>query len=198
MGRCELAPTTAVLAHAQAKYSKRFRTAYGPHRLRAEAPYRTFCTKSPERLTDRRPATEPPLTDTSVAGRRHGDFRNRSRVRTHAQSPAEIESSRARVLYMTGGHCSPATVLRAANTAPQSKRRRFLANYGIGQHTVHRLAHGKNHIVSVSLVGGVHGHFRAPIAGITCKPSRTCHSLRQAARIYLERQADGPSSGDSL
>ena len=36
--RYELAPTTAVCAHAHAEYSKRYRDAYGRHRLRAQTP----------------------------------------------------------------------------------------------------------------------------------------------------------------
>ena len=67
-------------------------------------------------------------TDTFDAGRRRGDFPNRSNVRTHAQSRAELKSSRARVPYMAGGEFSPATVVRP--DAPQWKRTRSLAAYG--------------------------------------------------------------------
>ena len=62
------------------------------------------------------------------AGRRRGDFRDSSRVPAHAQSRADIESSRARVPYIAGCEISPATVLRAAALANYSKC--FRAAYG--------------------------------------------------------------------
>ena len=44
----------------------------------------------------------PPGPGIFVAGRRRGDLLDSSLARTHAQSRADIESSRARVLYMAG------------------------------------------------------------------------------------------------
>ena len=46
IGRFELAPTTAVRAHAQTKYSTRFRDAYGLHRPRAGALHCSSTTES--------------------------------------------------------------------------------------------------------------------------------------------------------
>ena len=62
--------------------------------------------------------------------KKYGDFRDTSLVRTHAQSQAEIESSRARYPYTARGEIFPTTALRAA--ALQLKPSRFLAAYGAG------------------------------------------------------------------
>ena len=67
-------------------------------------------------------------TGTLVAETRCGDFRHRSRVRTFAQSRADLESPRARVLYTAAHEFPISTVLRTA--ALQSRQRRFLAAYG--------------------------------------------------------------------
>ena len=75
---------------------------------------------------------------TFVAGRRRRDFSDPSLARTHAQSRAELESSRARVPYIAGWESSSATVLRTR--AQQSKRTRSPAAYGLGQLTAQRLA----------------------------------------------------------
>ena len=64
----------------------------------------------------------------NVAERRRGDFGDSSRVRTHAQTRAEIESPRARGPYMAGCEISSATVLRTA--ALRLKRQRSLVAYG--------------------------------------------------------------------
>ena len=64
---------------------------------------------------------------TFVAGRRRGDFGDSSPVRTHAQSRAEIESTRVRGPHTAGCEFSPATVLRPA--ALQFERKRFHAAY---------------------------------------------------------------------
>ena len=69
-----------------------------------------------------------PGRGTFVAGRRSEDFCDRSHVPTHAQSRAEIESSRARAPYMAGREFSPPTVLRSA--APAKYWDRFLTAYG--------------------------------------------------------------------
>ena len=61
--------------------------------------------------------------------KKYGDFRDASLVRTHAQSHAEIESSRARYPYSARGGIFPTTALRAA--ALQLKPSRFLAAYGV-------------------------------------------------------------------
>ena len=63
-----------------------------------------------------------------VAGRRFGDFRHSSPVRTHAQSCPQIESPRARVPYIAGCENSPSTVPRPA--ALQSQGTRSLVAYG--------------------------------------------------------------------
>ena len=63
-----------------------------------------------------------------VAGRRSEDFCDWSHVPTHAQSRAEIESSRARAPYTGGREFSPPTVLRSA--APAKYWDRFLTAYG--------------------------------------------------------------------
>ena len=62
--------------------------------------------------------------NTFVAERSWGDLYNRTRVRTHAQSRAELESYRARVPYMGGCDSSPATVLRLGALKSKSKRSR--------------------------------------------------------------------------
>ena len=62
--------------------------------------------------------------------KKYGDFRDASLVRIHAQSHAEIESSRARYPYTARGEIFPTTALRAA--ALQLKPSRFLAAYGAG------------------------------------------------------------------
>ena len=71
IGRCELAPTTAVRPHAQVKYSKRFRAAYGHHRSRAGVPRRSSGTISLASRTDRHRDVGLPLTLTSLAHPRH-------------------------------------------------------------------------------------------------------------------------------
>ena len=53
IGRSELAPTTAVPVHAQTKYSKRVRDAYGYHRSTPGRPPRTSITRSPPLPTER-------------------------------------------------------------------------------------------------------------------------------------------------
>ena len=71
IGRCELAPTTAVRADAQAKYSKRFRAAYGHHRSRAGAPRHSSSPKSLAPRTDKPHHAGFPLTVTSLAAPNH-------------------------------------------------------------------------------------------------------------------------------
>ena len=60
-------------------------------------------------------------------GEEVGTLSNRSHVPTHAQSRAEIGSSRARVPYTAECQFSPPTALRPA--ALQSKRSRYLPAY---------------------------------------------------------------------
>ena len=67
IGRCELAPTTAVRAHAQIKYSTRFLDAYGPQRSRAAAPRHSPGSRSPTTRTDSLHDAVFPLAVTSVA-----------------------------------------------------------------------------------------------------------------------------------
>ena len=64
---------------------------------------------------------------TFMAERRRGDLGDPPHVPTHAQSRAEIGSSRARVPYMAGGEISLATMMRAP--ALQSKWARSPAAY---------------------------------------------------------------------
>ena len=71
---CEISHPAVLRAAAQAKYSKRFRGAYGPHRSRAEAPHRTSTTKSPAPRTDQRRDGELPLTATFLAESRCGEY----------------------------------------------------------------------------------------------------------------------------
>ena len=63
-----MAPTTTVRAHAQAKCPKRFRTAYGQHRPRADSPRRPSSTTSPASPSEQPRAAALPLTVTSRAG----------------------------------------------------------------------------------------------------------------------------------
>ena len=65
-----------------------------------------------------------PRRGTFVAGRTRADFCDPSHVRTHAQSHAEIESSRARGPDMSGCEIRLATGLRAAAHTKYSKRDR--------------------------------------------------------------------------
>ena len=58
-----------------------------------------------------------------------GDFGDSSWARTHAQSRAPLESSRARVPCIAGYETSSATMLRTA--ALQSNWTRLLAAYGV-------------------------------------------------------------------
>ena len=67
IGGCELAPTTAVRAHAQANYSQRFRAAYGHHCSRPRAPRCLASTKSPAPRIERPRDPRCPLTVTSLA-----------------------------------------------------------------------------------------------------------------------------------
>ena len=62
-----------------------------------------------------------------ASGRRRVDLGDSSRMPTHAQSPLEIESPRARGPYTAGGEFSPAPVLRPATL--QFERKRFHAAY---------------------------------------------------------------------
>ena len=62
------------------------------------------------------------------AGRRRRDLRERSTMRTSAQSRAEIEPLRACVPYIAGREFSAATVMSVP--ALMLKRRRFLGAYG--------------------------------------------------------------------
>ena len=66
-----MAPTTAVRAHTQAKYSKRFRTAYGHHRPGAGSLHHLSSTKSPAPGTDKPHAAPFPLSFTSLAEPNH-------------------------------------------------------------------------------------------------------------------------------
>ena len=92
-----MAPTTPVLAHAQAKNRERFRSAYGCSRSAAEPPCRPSSTKSSASRTDSYVSQEFPVIVTTGAGRRRGDLLDSSLARTDAQSRAELESSRAGV-----------------------------------------------------------------------------------------------------
>ena len=75
---------------------------------------------------------------TFVAGRRRGEFCASSHMRKHAQSRAEIESSRARVPYTAGCEFSAATGVRAPAQPEYSKR--FRGAYGpIAQEPNHRI-----------------------------------------------------------
>ena len=65
------------------------------------------------------------------AGRRRRDICDSSIVRTDAQSCAQLEYPRARVLYMAGCEFSPLTLLRPV--ALQSKRTCFHRAYGVTQ-----------------------------------------------------------------
>ena len=67
IGRCELAPTTAVRLRARVKYSKRFRTAYGDHRSRPGLPPRSPRTMSLAPRTGRTRDDGLPVTVTSLA-----------------------------------------------------------------------------------------------------------------------------------
>ena len=60
-----------------------------------------------------------------VAGTRTVKFCASSLVRTHAQSRADLESSRTRIPYIAGCEFAHAPVLRAG--VPESKHRRSLA-----------------------------------------------------------------------
>ena len=81
----DFSPATVLREHAQTKYSRRFRTAYGPHRPTAEARHRTFRTKSAVPPTDRRLDAELPATVASVAGTINAPSR------THRPSPSHRE-----------------------------------------------------------------------------------------------------------
>ena len=72
------------------------------------------------------------------AGRRCGNSGNSSDLRTHALSRAEIESPRARGLYMAGCEFSPASVLRPP--ALQLKSNGSRAAYDPGKLAARRLA----------------------------------------------------------
>ena len=67
MGRCEFDLRTVVRTHAQAKYSRRFRAAYGHHRSRARAPHLSPGTRSPTPRTHKLQDAGYPLAVTSVA-----------------------------------------------------------------------------------------------------------------------------------
>ena len=69
----EYSAATVLPAHAQAKYSKRFRAAYGRDRSKAEAPHRTSSTRSPASLTDQHRDAELPSALKSVADRSRRD-----------------------------------------------------------------------------------------------------------------------------
>ena len=74
----------------------------------------------------------------NVAEMRRGDFRDRSHVRTFAQSRAGFESPRVRGPYSAEYDFLPPTGLRSP--ALQSKFTHFLPAYGAGQLTALRLA----------------------------------------------------------
>ena len=63
----ELSPVTVLRAAAQTRYSRRFRSAYGSDRSRADLPHRTSTTKSSAPPTHRRRDVELPITVASAA-----------------------------------------------------------------------------------------------------------------------------------
>ena len=73
VGKCELAPTTAAHTHAQVKYSRRFRAAYGHYRSRVPLPDGSSASGFPALSTAEHRHTRFPLTVTSLARprRRH-------------------------------------------------------------------------------------------------------------------------------
>ena len=92
----EFSSATALRTGARTKYPARYPPAYGNRPSRARAPRPDLrheisgtCADSPGESGNTSPAT-------FVAGTRRGDFPNRSNAHTHAQSRAELESSRAR------------------------------------------------------------------------------------------------------
>ena len=84
------------------------------------------------------------------AGTRRREFCNRSHVRTHAQSCAEFESPRARVLYIAGCELPPATVLRTG--ARDEYQTRYLTAY------CHRRSHAgePRPCIDHKIPGGMH------------------------------------------
>ena len=67
MGRCKLAPTTAVRPHTLAKYPERFRAAYGHHRSRVGTPRRSSTTKTSAPRTGPHRDARFPVTVTTEA-----------------------------------------------------------------------------------------------------------------------------------
>ena len=92
-----------------------------------------------------RPGHSPQAT--FVAERGCANFQNPPRVRSCAQSRADVESPRARVPYIAAYEFSPSTVLRTA--ALQSKPSRSLAAYG-GPSLTNRLISHRNLLRAVS------------------------------------------------
>ena len=120
-----MAPTTAVRAHAQANYSKRFRTAYGPHRLRAEAPHHTSSTKSPEQPTDHGRAAESPLTVKSVADMIDLNSPSPSRLRRFVQHPLRVQMFNAyRIATLSTCHDTSTRGCAQTEAEPLPKRLR--------------------------------------------------------------------------
>ena len=96
VGRCELVPTTAVLANARPKYPVHSRAAYGRRHLRASAPRCSSSTKSRAPRTDPSRDADLSLTVTSVAEPRYPDHQTTTSFPTNSprrQSCAEYAAS---------------------------------------------------------------------------------------------------------
>ena len=114
----------------ETNYSKRFRTAYGPHRLGAESPHRSSNTKSPIPRAERHRDGQFPLTDTSVTGRRRRAFVDSvERANLCPVTARTMDASGAGFPYMMKRcELAPTTAVRASAQAKYSKR--FRAPYG--------------------------------------------------------------------
>ena len=81
---CEISPATVLRGDAQARYSRRFRPAYGPYRPRAEALHPSSNAKSPAPRTERPSDGGFPLTVTSLATPTHSHHQTHSTYLVYA------------------------------------------------------------------------------------------------------------------